>query len=501
MRALRPLIALAFVALAAPPAANAQEGWRLTPPEAIAVAAATPEVRGERAERPRSYLRAFRERRWRWRVSLYAAPEGEEIAQVRVDDRTGRVLEAWTGVQAQWAMARGYPGFFGRAANTPWIWVGLSALFVLPFLRGPPRMLHLDLAVLLAFALSYAAFNDAELGISVPTVYPLLAYLLARMLWVAWHPPPAPVLRVTPGFLTVALMFLIGARIALNITGNVIDVGYASVVGADRLAGGEPLYGAFASPIAHGDTYGPVAYAAYVPFEQVFPWSGSWDGLPAAHAAAIVFDLGCIALLWRLGGVLAAYLWAAYPFTLLVTASGANDALVPLFVLAALLAYARPVARGVAAALAGLTKLAPLALAPLLLSRRPAAMVAFAITVALVLAPFDLGTLFDRTVAFQADRESPFSIWGDAGGLQLVVQLAAAALAVAVAFVPRRRDTATVAALAAAVLIAAQLGADHWFYFYLVWFAPLVWLALLRVPVPAAAPTRSHPPAPAASSG
>ena len=108
---------------------------------------------------------------------------------MRVDDRTGRVLEAWTGVQAQWAMARGYPGFFGRAANTPWIWVGLSALFVLPFLRGPPRMLHLDLAVLLAFALSYAAFNDAELGISVPTVYPLLAYLLARMLWVAWHPP------------------------------------------------------------------------------------------------------------------------------------------------------------------------------------------------------------------------------------------------------------------------------------------------------------------------
>jgi hypothetical protein len=56
-----------------------------------------------------------------------------------------------------------------------------------------------------------------------------------------------------------------------------------------------------------------------------------------------------------------------------------------------------------------------------------------------------------------------------------------------------------VAALAAAVLIAAQIGADHWFYLYLVWFAPLVWLALLRAP--AAAPTRSSPPAPAASSG
>jgi hypothetical protein len=231
----------------------------------------------------------------------------------------------------------------------------------------------------------------------------------------------------------------------------------------------------------------------------MFPWSGHWDGLPAAHAAAIAFDLGCIALLWRLGGVLAAYLWAAYPFTLLVTACGANDALVPLLVLAALLASARPVARGATAALAGMTKLAPLALAPLLVGRRPAALLAFAVTAALVLAPFDLGTLFDRTVAFQADRDSPFSIWGGAGALQLVVQVAAAGLAVAVAFVPRRRDTATVAALAAAVLIAAQLGADHWFYLYLVWFAPLVWLALLRTPP--AAPTRSRPPAAAASPG
>jgi hypothetical protein len=35
-----------------------------------------------------------------------------------------------------------------------------------------------------------------------------------------------------------------------------------------------------------------------------------------------------------------------------------------------------------------------------------------------------------------------------------------------------------VAALAAAVLIAVQLGATHWFYFYVVWFLPLVLAAL-----------------------
>ena len=41
-------------------------------------------------------------------------------------------------------------------------------------------------------------------------------------------------------------------------------------------------------------------------------------------------------------------------------------------------------------------------------------------------------------------------------------------LALAVAVVPRRRDEVTLAALAAAVLIAVQLVVSHWFYLYLV---------------------------------
>ena len=36
-----------------------------------------------------------------------------------------------------------------------------------------------------------------------------------------------------------------------------------------------------------------------------------------------------------------------------------------------------------------------------------------------------------------------------------------------------------VAALGAAVLIALQLGITHWFYLYIVWFFPLVMVALL----------------------
>ena len=43
---------------------------------------------------------------------------------------------------------------------------------------------------------------------------------------------------------------------------------------------------------------------------------------------------------------------------------------------------------------------------------------------------------------------------------------------------PARKTPTQVAALAAAVLIAVQLGATHWFYFYVVWFLPLVLAAL-----------------------
>src|SRR6202000_2087194 len=139
----------------------------------------------------------------------------------------------------------------------------------------------------------------------------------------------------------------VGLRLALNGThSNVIDVGYAGVIGAQRIVHDEPLYGDFPVDNEHGDTYGPVNYEAYVPFEQLFGWSGKWDDLPAAHAAAIVFDLLALALMFLIGrrvrgpslGVALAYSWAAYPFTLFALESNSNDTLVAVFVLAAILA-------------------------------------------------------------------------------------------------------------------------------------------------------------------
>ena len=58
------------------------------------------------------------------------------------------------------------------------------------------------------------------------------------------------------------------------------------------------------------------------------------------------------------------------------------------------------------------------------------------------------------------------------------VKLAAIGLAVAVAFVPRRRGLAQVAALSAAVIIAVEITLEHWFYLYIPWFLGAMLLAM-----------------------
>jgi hypothetical protein len=489
--------------------------------QATRIAARSQKLQDELEEHDRTTHRAFANGPSRWQVSWYDGDE--EIGQVIVDERTERAIEVWTGPQAAWQMARGLPGAFGRKVNSPLVWIPMMVAFFAPFFdwRRPFRLFHLDLLVLLSFSLSHVFFNRGEIETSVPLVYPVLAYLLVRMLHVAFgrrRAPAAPLRLLVPvGWLALALIFLVGFRIGLNVTNsNVIDVGYSGVIGADRIVHGQDLYGQFPSNDASGDTYGPVNYYAYVPFELVFPWSGRWDDLPAAHAAALFFDVATIlALLWvgrrlrpgRAGtalGLMLAYAWASYPYTLFVSNSNANDSLVALLVVLSFGALAAPRARGALLALASAAKFAPLALAPLFATYdrrrlRDAALfaLAFAAVTVLIYIPVipdgGLDVLWDRTVGFQLGRDSPFSIWGQhasLGTLQDLVKAGGIALALVVAFVPRRKSPLQLAALGAAVLIALQLAITHWFYLYIVWWFPLAMIALLlretAAPEPAA---------------
>jgi hypothetical protein len=476
--------------------------------EAERIAARADKVRAARRDGPLDPV-AYTRGAGRWQVSFFR--DGDEVVQVQVDDGAGAIVEQWSGDQVAWTMARGYPGAFGRKLNAPYVWIPLCLLFLAPFVdvRRPFRLLHLDLLVLLGFGVSHVFFNRGEIGLSVPLAYPVLLYLLARVLFAAFRPRPRAgplVPHATFTLLVVGLVFLTTFRIGLNVAdSNVIDVGYAGVIGADRVVDGDELYGeGFSGDVERGDTYGPISYLLYVPFEQALPWSGRWDDLPAAHGAAIAFDLLAIGGLLLLGrrmrpgregaalGVVLAYAWTAYPYTAFVLESNANDALVAVACIGALLAAtlardrAAGAAAGAAVALGTAAKFANLALAPLFARRAP---LVFAGTALLVLvaavAAFvpDGGwrELYDRTVGYQASRPSPFSVWGQVESLdwlQTVVKGAAVALALLAAFVPRRPDARQLAAMGAAILIAVELAATHWFYLYVIWFVPFVFVTI-----------------------
>ena len=78
-------------------------------------------------------------------------------------------------------------------------------------------------------------------------------YLLVRMAWIGFRGPrPGSRRRRLPHWpvwsLAVATLFLLGFRIGLNVEEErrVIDVGYAGVIGADRILDGQAPYGAHA---------------------------------------------------------------------------------------------------------------------------------------------------------------------------------------------------------------------------------------------------------------
>ena len=509
---------------------KAPSGYRLTASRVLRIAAADPRVKAEVRKHPHARPYEYKKGPGIWQVSWFAAQQKpDELMQVYVDDSTGKVLQVWTGHQVAWTMARGYPGAFGRRSNALYVWLPLCLLFIAPFLpwprrrareRGSPEgakgsssgrpglsLLHLDLLMLLGFSISLAFFNHADIGLSVPLVYPFLLYLLVRMLLLAFGKgiPRRPLsTNVSANWLMLGVVFLLALRIGLDVfNSNVIDVGYAGVIGADKLIHGHMLYGHWPSNNSYGDTYGPFNYLAYVPFRLIFGWSGSWDSLPAAHAAAIAFDLLTVAGLYILGlrirghslGVILMYAWVAYPFTLFTLSTNSNDELVSALLVFALVAISSPSARGVFGALAGLTKFAPFALAPLLWrgtgprlpGRRSTIAYAVGFVAAAVAAMLpvlldgNLHFFWHDSIAYQSSRVTPFSIWGLWGGLGAVQHLlegAAVGLAIMVAFVPRRRGIVEVAALGAAVVIALQLIANYWLYPYIVWFFPLVAVAL-----------------------
>jgi hypothetical protein len=494
-----------------------------------------------------------------WTVNIWSGRAGE-IATGKIDDATGTVVEAWTGPQVAWKMARGSTGAFGGAKiNSYSVWLAFCAIFLLGLAdwRRPLSLRNVDLLVLLSLSVSLWFFNRGDVFTAMPLAYPPLVWLLARCLWVARTDRRPRGAFVWPVWLLAsATVFLAGFRVGLNWrSSNVIDVGYSGVIGADRIVHGESPYGHFpvedprpkcgpadssgevrdriqangkcetANPL--GDTYGPVSYLAYIPGYALFGWSHKWDRLRSVHFTSILFDLlalfGLALVGRRFGGprlaAAAAFAWAAWPFTQYASSSNTNDAIAPALLVWGFLALTSDAGRGIFVALSGWTKFASLVLLPLWSgypeARRPrhavlaaagfllATVVVFSVLLLEPSPAHAARVFFDRTVRFQVDRDSPFSLWDwgqyHAKGLpnlqlvQRVLQLLLVAAAALFAFVPRRRSPLSMAALTAVLLIGFELVLTHWFYLYLPWFFPFVALALVA-PLPGG---RDHELAPA----
>ncbi|MGI8479292.1 MAG: hypothetical protein ACR2M2_05475, partial [Gaiellaceae bacterium] len=316
------------VGIVAPPAlaGNSKKTAQQTEEQAIAIALAHPSVSSwlERYPPGPTTSATFRSETRTWLVKAWSGEAGQ-IAQAVVQDTTGTVGEAWTGPQVAWKMARGGEGSFGgKTLLKPYVWLAFCLVFLIGLadLRRPLSLGNLDLLILLSFSISLAFFNRGEIFASVPLVYPVLGYLLVRSAWVGVRRREGGLRPVWPTWVFAAgAIFLLGFRVGLNVEAprGVIDVGLAGVVGASRILDGEAPYGNMPqrgdleecgpkdadgdvreriqtngrceAAIERGDTYGPVAYAAYLPATLVFGWSGKWDSLPAAHTTSILFDL------------------------------------------------------------------------------------------------------------------------------------------------------------------------------------------------------------------
>ncbi|MEA2496389.1 MAG: hypothetical protein QOJ29_4300, partial [Thermoleophilaceae bacterium] len=440
-----------------------------------------------------------------WRISFFHAKD--EVAVVDVDGRSGRVISAWTGPQVGWPIIRGEHSAFKDHLEIAML--ALCLLFMLPFLdpRRPWRLLHLDLLAFVAFMVSLLLFDRGHVYASVPLQYPPLLYLLGRLVWTGWRgararEPAVPL--AGERLLIVGVIALLVLRAVFNLElGRVGDVGYAGVFGADSIHHGWPLY---TNHPTHLDTYGPVNYLLYLPFESLFPFDVGWqrDSLSAAHSASLVFDLAVVALMFAVGrrmkpgpagrklGVTLAYLWVACPFTFLPLAASTNDAIVPAFVLGSLLALSAPPLRGALIGLGAAAKFAPMALVPLFAlgperSWRKGLVCAAAAVGVFVLAflPYvresGLHKVYDSTLGFQLHRASPFTLWGLHPSLEwmhLIARALAASVIVMSAVVYTGRDVIRVAAFSAAVILAVQMAGNYWAHTYVMWFAAPALVAL-----------------------
>lgn len=493
------------------PQADELEYPTLDKEEAMKIAGSQPRVQKELSQYDTYVTNAeYEDGEW---IVHYWIEEGKkqtEVAKVGINAESWGVNYVFTGDQVGWQLARGDSGAYGKEANYWYVWGPMALVFAMAFFRTDKlySMRNLDVLAMLGFLVSHGFFRQ---GISYEAVllwYPPLIYLLIRTLLMGFGIGTR--VEKTSSFPTwllfAAAMLASGLIIGLNLYSRVIDVGYAGVVGADRIIDGTIPYGNMPSDVGTGDTYGPLNYLLYVPSVLIFGFSGEWDFLPAAHAVTITaFVVGALAMVvagWRLSGPrLGAALflaWAIFPYTLYTTNNNANDIIVAAAAAIGLAAATSPLGRGLTVTAGFALKLYPILLVPLWMFHddvRRGPMVKFILGgLAVVVTTFwilfldgdVLGSLklfYDKTIAFQGTRDTPWTIFTQVPQLAFLKEPLTATVVllgfIVAVFPSGKRTVRQLAALSAALVIAFQLTTNYWFYTYIIWFEPFIFLALL----------------------
>jgi len=444
-------------------------------------------------------------------------PVDDKLARVSFFDGPRIVLEVAVArdgrVVSQIVHKPGDVRVGGEIAQRPAVLALLLVAFALATASVPfRRMRNLDVLALAAFAVPVVLMNARLLEASVYASYPLLAYLCIRCGLVAFRPRAAdaraqPLIEriVRPRLVAVGAAAAAAALVLLAIPGGLVgDVAFASMAGATKLTHGLLPYGHLPpNELVHGDTYPLLAYAAYVPAALVTPVKTGFDQLDGALWVAAAFTLAAAVAMYRVGGLRLAIAWLTFPPVVIAASAGANDVVAAACIAWAAALFVHSGRSAAALSAAALVKLAPFAAVPLWvlrargngLARAAAGVGAVAGAVALWVVLLD-GTSGMRdmanAVSFQAERGSLQSLWALTGAdtAQVIVQAAVATLVVAGAAQAWRdpalaRDPRRICALAAAVLLGAQLAANYWSYTYLCWAFPVVAAALLTTPRPA----------------
>ena len=226
-----------------------------------------------------------------WTVKAWSGPAGQ-IVLGRVDDATGLVEVAWTGPQVAWPMARGGEGAFGgkrlsaspcgsasaRCSSSAWPTFAACARYATSTCSCSSRSRS-------RCGSSTRAGSSPACRSSIPSCSTSWAACCGWVLAIVRRPPHGP---CGPWALaaTVFLCGFRGSRRQLERDRR----GYSGVIGAHRIASGQAPYGHFPrrgdvrasdrngrvtlriqengrceGQNEHGDTYGPVAYEAYLP--------------------------------------------------------------------------------------------------------------------------------------------------------------------------------------------------------------------------------------------